>query len=283
MGHTKERTPFGDATSAQATPDDAGASWKNRPSELLSNLTEGITRIGVGFSGPKWDIWNTDGNKSRHGRLLEYARNNRMGGVRQRTCHFGRLKRTVPGLDRRTSQQAEVFRDIDIGHGKSAEQIQREILAAYQNKGYEAPTDFSRISRFVAAGTARRGTRTARSLIEIVGSIRAARRWAEDNAISEDSRLHNQEELRRIRRSAGRLHGSRRVGRRRCLLHQRIHSSWSHRFVNPAERHGSVGWTMGVGHRLDHPFPAFRWTIRSSATTGAAPPYAGCRRVGRSR
>jgi hypothetical protein len=106
-------------------------------------------------------------------------------------------------IDLRKSQHAEVFRDIDIGHRKSAEQIQREILAAYESKGYEAPTDFSRISRFVAAGSARRGTRTARFLIEMVGSIRAMRRWGGNRAIPEDNRLHIQKELGRMRISAG--------------------------------------------------------------------------------
>ena len=70
-----------------------------------------------------------------------------------------------------------------------------------RDRGYEAPTDFSRISRFLAASTARRGTRTARLLIEIVGVLRAARGWAE--TISESHRLENQKELRRMRRSAG--------------------------------------------------------------------------------
>jgi hypothetical protein len=95
-----------------------------------------------------------------------------------------------------------VFRDVELGHGKSAEQIQREILAAYDAKGYVAPSDFSRISRFAAASTARRGTRTARVLIEIVGSLRAARTWAERN-ISENDHPDNEKELGRMRRSAG--------------------------------------------------------------------------------
>jgi hypothetical protein len=124
------------------------------------------------------------------------------------TCPGGDSSREIARrvhheLDLRKSQQAEVFRDIDIGHGKSAGQIQHEILAAYQNRGYEAPTDFSRISRLIAAGTARRGTRTARSLNEIVGSIGAARRWAEDSSIPEYNRLDNRNELRRMFRSAG--------------------------------------------------------------------------------
>lgn len=104
----------------------------------------------------------------------------------------------------RESQLKEVLRDVDLGHGKSPEQIQREILAAYDAKGYEAPSDFSRISRFAAANTARRGTRTIRLLSEIVGSIRAARRWAEKN-ISENEHPDNERELGRMRRSAGTL------------------------------------------------------------------------------
>jgi hypothetical protein len=50
-------------------------------------------------------------------------------------------------------------------------------LAAYQAHGYEPPSDFSRWSRFIAAGTARRGTRAVRLVGEAVGGLRAARRW----------------------------------------------------------------------------------------------------------
>jgi len=110
-----------------------------------------------------------------------------------------RMKREA---DLRKSQLEEVLRDIDIGQGKPATEIQREILAAYEDKGYEAPSDFSRISRFVAAGTGRRGTRTARLLIEMAESLRAAGRWAEDSAIPDDNGRQNQRELGRIRRSA---------------------------------------------------------------------------------
>jgi hypothetical protein len=106
--------------------------------------------------------------------------------------------------DLRESQLKEVLLDVDLGHGKSPEQIQREILAAYDAKGYEAPGDFSRISRFAAANSARRGTRTIRLLREIVGSLRAARRWAEKN-IPENERPDNERELGRMRRSAGTL------------------------------------------------------------------------------
>jgi len=102
------------------------------------------------------------------------------------------------------SQQEEVFRDLDLGHGKSPEQIQREILAAYSAKGYVAPSDFSRISRFAAANSARRGTRTVRLLSEMVGSLRAARKWADDN-IPENDHADNEKELGRMRRSAGTL------------------------------------------------------------------------------
>jgi hypothetical protein len=106
--------------------------------------------------------------------------------------------------DLRKSQRQEVMRDMDFGHGKSAQQVQGEILAVYAVKGYEAPSDFSRISRFAAANTARRGTRTVRLLIEIVAGLRAARGWAERN-IPEKDDPGNQKELGRMRRSTGAL------------------------------------------------------------------------------
>jgi hypothetical protein len=115
--------------------------------------------------------------------------------------NLNQMKETA---DARRSQREEVFRDINFAHGKSAAQIQREILAAYDAKGYAAPTDFSRISRFAAANTARRGTRTARLLIEVVGSLHAVRRWAERN-ISDNDHPENEAELGRMRRSAGAL------------------------------------------------------------------------------
>jgi hypothetical protein len=89
--------------------------------------------------------------------------------VEECTCSGGDSLREIQSrvkeeAELRESQQKEVFLDIDLGHGKSPEQIQRAILAAYDAKGYEAPSDFSRISRFAAANTGRRGTRTVRLL-----------------------------------------------------------------------------------------------------------------------
>jgi len=107
--------------------------------------------------------------------------------------------------DQRRSQEEDVIRDIDLGHGKSAQQIQREILAAYEAKGYEAPSDFSRVSRFAAASTARRGTRTARLLVEVVRGLRALRRWALDTSETDSivDRCQNEAELGRLRRAVG--------------------------------------------------------------------------------
>jgi hypothetical protein len=130
--------------------------------------------------------------------------------VRECTCSGSDSLREIhervrEEADLRKSQQKEVFRDIDLGHGKSPEQIQREILAAYDAKGYEAPSDFSRISRFVAANTARRGTRTIRLISEIVGSLRAAQRWAEKNFPESDRHPDHEKELGRIRTTASTL------------------------------------------------------------------------------
>lgn len=90
----------------------------------------------------------------------------------------------------RKAMDAEVLRDVKIEPGQSAEDIQQQILAAYQAHGYEPPSDFSRWSRLIAAGTARRGTRTVRLLIETVSGLRAARRWwvdQRDDSADDDS------------------------------------------------------------------------------------------------
>jgi hypothetical protein len=128
--------------------------------------------------------------------------------VEECTCSGGDSLREIQirvkeETERRESQQKEVFLDIDLGHGKSPEEIQREILAAYDAKGYEAPSDFSRISRFAAANTARRGTRTIRLISETVGSLGAARRWAEKNIPESDHHPENEKELGRMRRTVG--------------------------------------------------------------------------------
>jgi hypothetical protein len=81
----------------------------------------------------------------------------------------------------RKARDAEVLRDVQVGRGRSAEEIQQEILVAYQAHGYEPPSDFSRWSRFIAAGTARRGTRTVRLVGEAVSGVRAARRWTPES------------------------------------------------------------------------------------------------------
>src|SRR5436190_205772 len=39
-------------------------------------------------------------------------------------------------IDARQARLDEVFRDVEIGRGKSPEEIQREILAAYETHGY---------------------------------------------------------------------------------------------------------------------------------------------------
>jgi hypothetical protein len=85
------------------------------------------------------------------------------------------------------AQQAEVLRDVDIGSGKSAEEIQREILDSYAAHGYDPPSDFSRVSRFISAGTGRRGTRTGRLAYETGTGLRAAWKWTR-SLLEEDSK-----------------------------------------------------------------------------------------------
>ena len=83
--------------------------------------------------------------------------------------------------EERNARDSEVFRDLKIEPRQSAEAIQQQILAAYRAHGYEPSSDFSRWSRFIAAGQARRGTRTLRLFIEAVSGLRAARRWWVDH------------------------------------------------------------------------------------------------------
>lgn len=95
-------------------------------------------------------------------------------------------------IDARRVEQAEVFCGIDIGVRKSADEIQRQILSAYHGYGYEPPSDYSRWSRFLSAGTGRRGTRTLRLLAETARGLDAARKKTaatSDEALEADSRM----------------------------------------------------------------------------------------------
>jgi hypothetical protein len=110
----------------------------------------------------------------------------------------------------RRARDAEVLRDVTVGQGRPAEDIQLDILASYEAHGYEPPSDFSRWSRFLAAGTARRGTRTVRLLNEAVSGLHAARRWSPGLRDDQDPSLpaslpgrggedeHNKSELRKM-------------------------------------------------------------------------------------
>lgn len=87
------------------------------------------------------------------------------------------LQQTEAEHEERRRRTAEVFHDVDVGRGRSAGEIQQQILAAYAAHGYEPPSDHSRLSRFIAASTGRRGTRTIRLLVEALRGLRAARKW----------------------------------------------------------------------------------------------------------
>jgi hypothetical protein len=109
--------------------------------------------------------------------------------------------------DEHRARMAEVMQGVDIGEGKPADQIQADILAAYAARGYEPPTDFSWWSRVLAAGTGRRGTRTVRLAAEAARGLGAARERLADasttDSLSETDRLHNEKELRGMRRGVG--------------------------------------------------------------------------------
>lgn len=77
-------------------------------------------------------------------------------------------------------RRREVLRSVDIGQGRSAEDIQRDILAAFEEAGVEPGTDYSWYSRFASAGSARQG-KHLRLLSESVSGVVAARRWWKAN------------------------------------------------------------------------------------------------------
>jgi hypothetical protein len=68
------------------------------------------------------------------------------------------------------------FRDADIRPGDPAEVVRTKLTHAAAAHEVPLDGDLSRISRFIAATQARRGTRTARFLAETVSGLRAARR-----------------------------------------------------------------------------------------------------------
>jgi hypothetical protein len=74
------------------------------------------------------------------------------------------------------ARRKEVMRSIDLGRGRSAAEIERMIVGAYVERGWEPPSDFAWVSRFMAAGTARHGRRT-RLLIETARGLNAAKKF----------------------------------------------------------------------------------------------------------
>jgi hypothetical protein len=67
------------------------------------------------------------------------------------------------------------MQSIELGRGKSAGEIERLMLDGYAARGWEPPTDFKWVSRFIAAATARRA-RGVRLVVESGRVLREARR-----------------------------------------------------------------------------------------------------------
>lgn len=114
--------------------------------------------------------------------------------------------------EERKTRDAEVLQDLNIRPGQTAGEIQQQLVAAYQTHGYEPPSDFSRWSRFIAAGNGRRGTRAFRLIVEGVSGLRAARRWTPKPTAAEpvarateladdDEDAQNRSELRKLGRA----------------------------------------------------------------------------------
>jgi hypothetical protein len=62
---------------------------------------------------------------------------------------------------------------IDLGRGRPPEEIRAMIVAAYAERGWEPPTDFTWIARYLSAGTARHA-RPLRLAIELGKSVQGA-------------------------------------------------------------------------------------------------------------
>jgi hypothetical protein len=93
--------------------------------------------------------------------------------------------RTEALIEVQRERQREVMQSIDLGRGKSGAEIERLILDAYAERGWEPPTDFAWASRFIAAATARRG-RGVRVAVESGRAIRAARKWLRESGDPRD-------------------------------------------------------------------------------------------------
>jgi len=90
-------------------------------------------------------------------------------------------RRTAAIIDEQRERHHEVMQGIELGRGKSDAEIKKLILDAYAARGWEPPSDFAWVSRFIAAATARRG-RGVRRALESGRAIRAARSWLRDPA-----------------------------------------------------------------------------------------------------
>jgi hypothetical protein len=70
------------------------------------------------------------------------------------------------------------MQQADLRPGDSPPAIQAKLTQAFGNNGLLADTGFPRVSRFLAAGLGKPGTRTIRLIIETGRGLRAARRRA---------------------------------------------------------------------------------------------------------
>ncbi|MCW2548683.1 MAG: hypothetical protein JWN96_3143 [Mycobacterium sp.] len=77
--------------------------------------------------------------------------------------------------DQKRRTQA-AMKDADLRPGDSPDVIQGKLRAAAAAHDVATGSDFSRLSRFFAAGLGKRGTRTVRLLVESGRGLRAARR-----------------------------------------------------------------------------------------------------------
>jgi hypothetical protein len=111
-----------------------------------------------------------------------------LAGRRKATRDEWAARCTCPGADapRRYFDRAEakrgevaaIFADVDLSDQPDAETIERRLGAAFQAHGEQPPRQLTGLSQLVAAGTGRRGTRTARFLGLGTRAVARGVRWA---------------------------------------------------------------------------------------------------------
>jgi hypothetical protein len=84
-------------------------------------------------------------------------------------------RRSFEKIEARRGETAAVFADVELSDAPDAEAIESRLRSAYRAHGAQPPRDLTGMSRVMAAGTSRHGTRSARLLtLGVRAAVRAA-------------------------------------------------------------------------------------------------------------